>query len=311
MKNITQSWSQLETPQKIAYFFGYGVMLTGLAHLILYLLSPEAVLEGPIGFRKPMVFGLSAGFTLVTMGWLLKFYKSRPRLHTIMMSMMSAALVIEIIIIDLQRYRGLPSHFNMGTPLDTALWSIMGLSILIFASVSTTQAILSFGKLSGSPSMNLAIRTSMILFFFSQISGQLIVSHGMEKVFVQGTFVLENIEHSTTVGEAGNLKLPHAISLHSIQALPLLGLLLMGVGVSEKTKNCFVISSAIGFAVITLFTQLHAYSGMSIWSLTTFQFTLLIISFIFFLAPYLISVVAILKQHCHCNHPQILAPGKS
>ena len=305
MSKITSLFNNLGTPQKVAYLFGYGVMITGLAHLITFLLTPDAVLEGPIGFRKPMVFGLSAGFTLVTMGWLLKFYKSRPRLHTAMMAMMSAALIIEIIIIDVQRFRSLPSHFNMGTPLDAALWSIMGLSILIFASVSTTQAILSFGKLTGSPTMNLAIRTSMILFFFSQISGQLIVSHGMNQVMVEGTFVLENIEHSTTVGEAGNLKLPHAISLHSIQALPLLTLLLPVVVLSRRALRALVLGGALGFASITLFTQLHAYNGKHITDLSYGQIIFLGLSLMVFLVPFIVAiiyrVIGMLNRGFHSN----------
>ena len=291
MKKLTHFWQKLHTPQKIAYFFGYGVMLTGIAHLVAYLLTPGAVLEGPIGFRKPMVFGLSAGFTLVTMGWILQFYKSRPKLHTVMMSLMSAALVIEIIIIDVQRFRGLPSHFNMGTTLDMALWFTMGMSILIFALVSTTEALLSLEKMKGTPAMNLAIRAAMLLFFFSQISGQLIVSHGTEHVMPNGVFLMENVETSTTVGEAGNLKLPHAISLHSIQALPLLGLLLIGLSWSERTQKFLVCSATIGFTAITLFTQLHAYSGKSIWDLPPGQGLFMTSSLILFLMPFAIAVI--------------------
>ena len=291
MKRIQQIWSQFGTPQKIAYSVGYGVMLTGLVHLVWYLVSPGAILEGPVGFRKPMVFGLSAGFTLVTMGWLLNFYKSRPRLHTVMMSMMSAALVIEIIIIDMQRIRGLPSHFNMGTPLDAALWSTMGITILVFATVATTQAILSFGKLTGTPSMNLAIRISMLLFFFSQLSGQFVVTHGMSQVLVDGTFILENVETSTTVGEAGNLKLPHAISLHSIQALPLLGLLLLGIPFSKNLQLALVVAAGLGFSAITAFAQTQAFAGKAMTDLTAPQTILMGACVLVFLAPYAFTLI--------------------
>lgn len=40
-------------------------------------------------------------------------------------------------------------------------------------------------------------------------------------------FGLEIVGHSTTGGEAGNLKLPHAISLHGIKVLPFLAMLLV------------------------------------------------------------------------------------
>jgi len=162
---------------------------------------------------------------------------------------------------------------------------------MIFAAVSTTQAILAFGELKGSPSMNLAIRASMVLFFFSQISGQLIVAHGMSQVLVEGAFILENVETSTTVGESGNLKLPHAISLHSIQALPLLGLLLMGLPFSQAFQKIIVLSSAIGFSAITAFTQFHAYAGKHISDLSTGQNIFLTLCMVLFLVPYLVAVV--------------------
>ncbi|MBK1876680.1 hypothetical protein [Pelagicoccus mobilis] len=284
--------SHLSTPQSIAYWAGFAVMLTGLVHLLAYPFVESAVWSGPLGYRKLVVFGLSAGFTLVTMGWLLKFYPPKPRLHKAMMSAMSAALVLEIIIINTQHFRGLPSHFNVGTPLDTLLWSTMGLSILCFAIVSTTQAILAFGKLVGSPAMKLAIRTSMVLFFFSQLSGQLIVIHGMNHVLQDGAFLIENVASSTTYGEAGNLKLPHAISLHSIQALPLLALMIIGLGLNKRQQELLIWVSSIGFAGVTFFSQVHAYTGRSIFDLDTFGTLIMIVSLIGFLTPFIYATTA-------------------
>ena len=255
------SIARLPVPQRLAYVFGFGVMLTGLAHLLGFAILEDPQWSGPVGFRKPVVFGLSAGFTLVTMGWLLSFYQPRPRLHTLMMGAMSAALVIEIIIIDLQRFRGLPSHFNMGTPLDAALWSTMGLSILVFAIVSTLQGILSLGKLNASPELATAIRASMLLFVYSQLSGQFIVAHGMTAMFQDGIFAIENAAIATTVGENGDLKLPHALSLHSIQALPLLALLMIGSPVSHRWRIWLIRTSALGFALVVAVAQYRAFAG--------------------------------------------------
>lgn len=267
-------------------------MLTGLAHLIAVPFMENVQWSGATGMRKPIVFGLSAGFTLVTMGWLLKFFPRKPRLHTTMMSTMAVALVLEIIIINTQRHRGLPSHFNVGTAIDSALWAIMGLSILCFALVATTQAILSFGKLSAGPAMNLAIRTSMILFVFSQVSGQLIVLHGMNHVLQEGVFIMENVATSTTIGEAGNLKLPHAISLHAIQTLPLLALMLLGIGLNKRQQELLVWTSSTGFAGITLLTQLHAYTGRSAFDLDTGKAFIMILSLIAFLTPFIYATTA-------------------
>jgi len=293
MKTKTQAVQiQTSLPQRLAYWAGYAVMLTGLIHLLTFPFIDGAAWSGPIGYRKLVVFGLSAGFTLVTMGWLLKFYPPKPRLHTAMMSVMAAALVIEIIIINTQHFRGLPSHFNVGTALDTILWTTMGLSILCFALVSTTQAILAFGKLKATPAMKLAIRTSMALFFFSQLSGQLIVMHGMNHVLQEGVFIMENVATSTTYGEAGNLKLPHAISLHSIQALPLLALMLLGLQLNKRQQELLLWVGSLGFAGVTLFTQFHAYTGRSIFDLDTLGTVIMIVTSICFLTPFIYATTA-------------------
>ncbi len=291
--------------RRIAYYAGFAVMLTGLAHLLAVPFLENAIWSGPTGMRKPIVFGLSAGFTLVTMGWLLKFFPHKPRLHTTMMSAMAVALVLEIIIINAQRLRGLPSHFNVGTAIDSALWAIMGLSIFCFAIVATTQAVLSFGKLSASPAMKLAIRTSMVLFVFSQVSGQLIVLHGMNHVLQEGVFIMENVATSTTIGEAGNLKLPHAISLHAIQALPLLALMLLGIGLNKRQQELLVWTSATGFAGITLLTQFHAYTGRSAFDLDTGKAFIMVLSLIAFFTPFIFTTTAqILRLAKETPRPQ-------
>lgn len=293
---ITFSWANLPPYQKIAYVCGFLVMLTGLAHLVAFPFIDEAQWSGPAGFRKTIVFGLSAGLTLVSMGWLLRFFDPKPRLHTIMMSAMSLALVIEIVIIDLQRFRGVPSHFNMSTPFDSILWTAMGLSILVFATVSTLQAILSFGRMNATPSMALAIRTSMILFFLSQLSGQLIVKNGMSLVLDGNIFLMENVAISTTYGEAGNLKLPHAIALHAIQALPLLGLILLRTRLSEASKTFWVALCFSGFLGISLLAQIQAYKGKAIHDLDTLSAMALGASVFAFTIPYLQSMIALVSD---------------
>ncbi|MCH6257054.1 hypothetical protein MLD52_10885 [Puniceicoccaceae bacterium K14] len=264
-------WTRLPAFQRIAYASGFVIMLTGIAHLMAFPLINDATWSGPTGFRKSIVFGLSGGFTLVTLSWLLSYFPAKPKLHTSMMVGMSATMIIEIIIIDLQRHRGVYSHFNMATPLDSVLWSIMGISILSFALLATIQTILSFGKLKASPAMKIAIRLSMLVFFLSQISGQLIVIHGLSVVFQEGQFIYENIAKSTTFGEGGNLKLPHALSLHAIQVIPLLGLTLNRIELKNTPSKLLIWINAVGFLGLVVLAQVQAYKGKLIHQLDTFS----------------------------------------
>ena len=43
----------------------------------------------------------------------------------------AAVLVIEVVLIDLQAVRGVTSHFNTATAFDAAVFTVMGISILV------------------------------------------------------------------------------------------------------------------------------------------------------------------------------------
>ncbi|NEQ67522.1 MAG: hypothetical protein F6K21_18840 [Symploca sp. SIO2D2] len=293
---LIAEWTRSPLSRKTAYVVGSFIVLTGIVHLIAFPFIQDAVWSGPAGFRKPIVFGISAGLTVITMAWLLRYFHPQPRLHALMMYSMSVTLIIEIVIIDLQRFRGVPSHFNTATPFDSVLWALMAQSILVFAIVSMTQGILSFRKLTAPPALSAAIRGSMILFFLSQVSGQLIVQNGLDIVTKDGVFIMENVARSTVYGEAGNLKLPHAITLHSIQALPLLGLLFAALPQSASKSGAWVWISAAGFFGLAATAQSQAYLGKSIQDLDPLSAAILSLSIATFTVPF----AYVLSLHLKC-----------
>ena len=207
------------------------------------------------------MFGFSVGLTLVSIGWMMRFFRSRPRAQTAVAGVMSGALLLEIAIIAVQRVRGVPSHFNMATTLDGVLWSMMGLAISVFALLAMVLAVWSFGRLEAPPVMRTGIRAALVLLVFSQISGQLIVLHGTSVVWPEGKFVAAEIARAGTYGAAGNLKLPHAIALHGLQLLPLLGALAVRLNWSPLAGRFWIALAGVGFFGVALTTQLQAYTG--------------------------------------------------
>lgn len=166
------------TAERIALISGVISLLSFVAHLLVFPFIDDAVWAGPIGFRKPAMFGFSVGVTLLSLGWMIRYFAPRPRLQTALVGTMSGALLLEVAIIAFQRFRGVPSHFNMATLFDGLLWSMMGLAIIVFALLAIVQAVWSFGQLNAPPAVRTAIRAAMVLLVFSQISGQLIVLNG-------------------------------------------------------------------------------------------------------------------------------------
>lgn len=55
--------------QRFAYVCGALLALSGVVHLGVYLVD-GGPWGGPISWRKPVVFGLSFGIAIVTLGWI-------------------------------------------------------------------------------------------------------------------------------------------------------------------------------------------------------------------------------------------------
>lgn len=283
-------------PQRLAAWAGVAAFAGGLAHVGLALL-PDAAWSGPTGLRKPAVFGLSIGVTLWSLAWLTGRLNLRPWLQRLALGAMSATLLLELLVIALQRARGVPSHFNLGTPLDAALWTLMGASIAVFAFLAFVLAVLAWKHLPVPPALAAALRASLLIFALSQLSGQFLAVHGTGTVFVEGRYRAENLAHASTFGAAGNLKLPHALSLHAIQILPLLGFLLTRVGAAGRRGATWVWTSAAGFFGVFALAQSQALAGRAPADLDTGTALLLAVSLTAFLVPWLFAAVTALP-HC-------------
>jgi len=288
MKTMLLPLSSRPWAERIAFVSGGVALLAGVAHLLAFALVDAAVWAGPIGFRKPAMFGFSIGVTLLSLAWLVRAFPPR-RLQAALLGVMSGSLLLEVVIIAVQRFRGVPSHFNMATVFDGVLWSMMGLAITIFALLAIVQAVWSFGRLNAPPAMRTAIRASMVLLVFSQVSGQLIVFNGTSVVLPGGEFVATNLAQAATYGAAGNLKLPHAIALHGLQVLPLLGLLVLRLPWTARVARFWIALSGFGFLGLALTAQVQAYTGRAVLDIGPLVAFAFIVSLATFGLPWLLA----------------------
>ena len=85
-------------------------MLSGLAHLGVWLFL-GGQWEGPVSWRKPILFGISTGMTVLSIGWLVP--KLRPsKIDMFLSAGLGISLVVEVALITVQQWRGVASHFN-------------------------------------------------------------------------------------------------------------------------------------------------------------------------------------------------------
>ncbi len=134
-----------ETPPRsrlralLAPFAGESPALHGvfLAMLVLaaaalagLVLDPRVVTGAP-AWLKPLKFAVSVGVYALSFAWLMGRVTGHPRLVRAVTRVTAVALVIELVLIDLQAARGTTNHFNNATPFDAAVFQIMGATIFL------------------------------------------------------------------------------------------------------------------------------------------------------------------------------------
>ena len=239
----TGRFTPVESYQRFAYWCAALLVLSGIFHLGVYVVDGGAW-EGPLSWRKPIVFGLSFGITLATLSWFMTFIRPRRLWGWVLIGAFSVASVVEVFLISMQTWRGVPSHFNEDTPFDAAVFSAMGMLVTIIAVLTVVIVVRALMSLDAPPSLALAIRLGLLLMLVSQAVGvQMIVEGG------------------NTFGAEGALKVPHAFTLHVAQVLPALAILLLISDSPESRRIRIVSMAAVGSGLVIASTGLQVYAG--------------------------------------------------
>lgn len=211
---------------QLSILIGAALITSGLFHLTLLWVT-WADWSGPLSLRKPGLFGVSAGMTVWSIVWVLTHFKPRRDDHQLAVAI-SGGLLLEVGLITLQYWRGVPSHFNRSTDFDATIESVMlGLILLVTAGI----AWLCWRSRDLQPmiaSRAIAIRAGLFLLLISCGLGLLATIIGEMNLAKGGP--------PEIWGRSGILKYPHGAALHAIQALPLLSALLQKLRVANSVR---------------------------------------------------------------------------
>lgn len=229
--------------QRLGYACAVLLLLSGMFHLLVFLVDGGSW-EGPVSWRKPVVFGLSFAITLATITWFMGFLRTRRVTGWLVVGAFAAASLAEVALITMQRWRGVASHFNETTAFDSAVFSAMGSLVSLLVLLTILVTVLSFRSVDAPPSLAWAIRLGLVLMLLSQAVGvQMIVEGG------------------NTFGASGALKVPHAVTLHAAQVLPALALVLAVSRFGERRRLQTVALGAAGYALLVAATMVQTYDG--------------------------------------------------
>ena len=276
----------MRTDQTILAATGFLLLLGGIYHVgvWLYLGGP---LEGPISWRKPILFCLASGVTAISLAWLLGTLKE-TRWDNWLALIFGLALLAEVGLICLQQWRGVPSHFNRSTPFDATVLSWIKALVLVVTLVIAVMTVRSFGAIQASRDVALAARIGMALLLISCLLGFVSELHG-ERQHLQG-------KPPHIYGNAGVMKFAHGMPMHAIQVLPLIafGLSLLGLGEDRRYKR--VLSACIGSCGFAAFAAIQTFSGRSRFDTTAFSAVLLTVSACLLAVPFLTAAMTTFRR---------------
>jgi hypothetical protein len=223
------------------------LVVTGLAMIALLTLTiaglaaDSRVVTGAPVWLKPAKFAGSIAIYSFTLAWLFSFLAQWPRTTRIVGWTTAVVMVLEMAIIAGQAARGTTSHFNTSTPLDMALFSIMGAAIVIQTLSSIAVAVALWRNHFADRAMGWALRLGMTITIVGAFTGGLMTSPTRQQLAAARAGQPMLVAGAHTVGAPdggpglpgtgwstthGDLRVPHFVGLHAVQALPILAVVI-------------------------------------------------------------------------------------
>lgn len=257
------------------------LMLAALvAACIGLLLDPRSITGAP-AWLKPAKFAISTAIFSGTIAWLYRYITVWPGFMRAIGWILSAVLVLEVALIDVQAARGTTSHFNVATPLDSALFAIMGAAIAFLWLASVAVLVALFRQRFDNPAWGWLLRLGMLTTVLGSAGGGFMIRMTPEQTAALHATHTVRAVGGHTVGapdggpglpglgwseQHGDLRPPHFFGLHGLQIIPFLGWLAMHrrriQGTRQQTNFAFVIAASY-LALVGILTW-QALRGQSI-----------------------------------------------
>ena len=252
---------------------------------LLFFLNP-VVITGVDGWVKPLKFAISGAIYAMSIAWIATLLPTASRWYKLASGTIALALVIETALITLQVVRGTTSHYNISTPLDTTIYSLMATFISMLATANIICLFVVISQKTIPSLIRSACSWGLAIAFVGMIAGVLMTSVNVSPSHLHTMQVDKRAPanygaHSVGVDDggpglpllgwstvAGDLRVGHFVGLHGLQLLPLLALLLLSGRLfgrqSSSQHQQFVHLVGIAYTALTGLLIWQAWRGQSL-----------------------------------------------
>ncbi|HEU6450700.1 MAG TPA: hypothetical protein VFT57_04715 [Gemmatimonadaceae bacterium] len=239
------------------------------------------VITGVPAWLKPFKFAISTSIYSFTLAWVFGWLSDWPRLRRVVGWTTAIVFVLEVSIIDTQAWRGTTSHFNASTTLDRTLFIIMGSAIMIQTIVSVAVAVALWRQHFADRSLGWALRLGMALTIIGALTGGLMTRPTSRQLEAARAGAPMTTIGAHTVGapdggpgipvtawssEHGDVRVPHFVGLHALQALALFAIALRWWRRPESVRVTAVLAATASYTALFAILLWEALRGRSITS---------------------------------------------
>jgi len=293
------------------------LMLAGLAAAVAGLWLDPRIITGAPAWLKPAKFAISTAIYTLTLAWMFTDLPDWVRTRRIVGWASAVILNIEVAAIYLQAWRGTTSHFNVGTPFDAVLFATMGLLIVMQLLASTAVAVALWRQRFGDAALGWALRLGMTISIIGASTGglmtkptaaQLADARATHRIAVAGAHTVGAPDGDPGLPGTGwslshgDLRVPHFLGLHAMQALPIVALLLMRrVEVPQRRVRLTLAAAGSYFTLFALLLA-QALNGESIAAPST----AFVVAFALWAVATAIGVTAAMRRQTNASPSMVV-----
>ena len=268
------------TDRFLAYAVIGSIILFG-ATILLSIFDSRLVTGAP-AWVKPMKFAISITLYTGTLAWMLSFVQGHPRLVRWIGGLTAFGFFVEMVGVIVQAARGVGSHFNVATPLDTAIFAAMGWFVMVIWFMNVATAVLLMRQKMENRPFAWSLRLGLLVTAVGTILGFMMTQPTADQLSALQAGETVSVVGAHSVGvedggaglpfvgwstEGGDVRVAHFVGLHALQLIPLLGIFInrrFSNRLSDGRRTALVAIGGVGYLGMVLLLLWQSQRGQPI-----------------------------------------------